>query len=265
MTQEQLNQILQQLHRPPTTSNPKVEDPELYYGEGAKPRAFLTQCELRFNCEMNKFDMEWKRVNYASSRCRGNAWVWIEPSITKGQSIYETREGFKTAISRAFGEADSKEVARRKFKGIRQGACSAAAYWAEFQRIKADLDYNDAMYIDQSNDRLNTNVQTQLALLDSRPDNMTDFANKAIAMDNRLFNFRTLRTRYEPQFHHHPDTKGPNHESQPSDPEPMQLDSTWRPRPRDKIEDDKHKRNNECFNCGKMGHYAAKCPSRRPY
>jgi hypothetical protein len=120
-------------------------------------------------------------------------------------------------------------VARRKFKAIRQGARSAAAYCAEFQRIKADLDYNDAMYMDQFNDRLNTDVQRELALLDSCPDNMTDFANKAIALDNQLFHFHTLRTRYEPQFHHHPYTKGPNHESQPSDPEPMELDSTQRP------------------------------------
>jgi hypothetical protein len=58
MTQKQLNEILHQLHWPPTMSNPKVEDPELYYGERAKLRAFLTQCELKFNCEMNKFDME---------------------------------------------------------------------------------------------------------------------------------------------------------------------------------------------------------------
>jgi hypothetical protein len=58
ITQEQLNQILQQLHWPPTTSNPKVEDPELYYGERAKLQAFFTQYELKFNCEMNKFDME---------------------------------------------------------------------------------------------------------------------------------------------------------------------------------------------------------------
>jgi hypothetical protein len=45
----------------------------------------------------------------------------------------------------------------------------------------------------------------------------------------------------------------------------MELDSTRRPRPRDKIEDEKHKRNNECFNYGTMGHYAAKYPIRRPY
>jgi hypothetical protein len=83
-----------------------------------------------------------------------------------------------------FGDTDSKEVARRKFKGIQQGARLVVSYWAEFQRIKADLDYNNAMYINQFNDGLNTDIQRQLALLDSHPNNMTDFANKAIALDN---------------------------------------------------------------------------------
>jgi hypothetical protein len=93
-------------------------------------------------------------------------------------------EGFKTAISRVFSEADSKEVLRRKFKGIWQGAYSVAAYWAKFYRIKADLNYNNTMYIDQFNDTLNTDIQRQLALLNSHPNNMIDFANKAIALDN---------------------------------------------------------------------------------
>jgi hypothetical protein len=198
MSTDQLQHFLQQLYYPPAPSNPKVEDPELYYSERPKLRAFLTQCELKFNCEPNKFDLDTKKVNYTSSRCRGNAWAWIEPSIMKGQSSYKTWEEFKTAITRAFGEADSKQVARRTFKGIRQGNRSVAAYWAEFQRIIADLDYNDPLYIDQFNDGLHIDVQRQLALLDTRPETMIDFANKAITLDNRLFNFRTLRTRNEP-------------------------------------------------------------------
>jgi hypothetical protein len=141
-----------------------------------------------------------------------------------------------------------------------------AAYWAEFQRIKSDLKYNDETYIDQFSDGLNTDVQRQLALLDEqRPTDLTEFANKAIALDNRLFNFRTLRTRYEPQFHHHPYQKGPSHDSRSSDPEPMELDSTRRPKLRDRAKDDKRKRNNKCFNCGRIGHYAAKCPNKRAY
>jgi hypothetical protein len=54
-------------------------------------------------------------------------------------------EEFKTTIRWAFREVDSKEVARRKFKAIRRGNRLAAAYWAEFQRIMVDLNYNNLM------------------------------------------------------------------------------------------------------------------------
>jgi hypothetical protein len=160
ITNDQLQQLLQQLQpHPAPSSNPKVEDPELYYGERPKLWVFITQCKLKFNCKPDKFDNDVKRVNYASSRCQGNAWAWIELSINRGRSTYTTWEEFKTAITRAFGKADSKEVASRTFKAARQGNRSGAAYWADFQRIMADLKYNDAMYIDQFNDGLHIDVQ----------------------------------------------------------------------------------------------------------
>jgi hypothetical protein len=145
----------------------------------------------------------------------------------KGQSSYKTWEEFKTVITRAFGEADSKEVARRKFKSIQQGNCSVATYWAEFQRIMADLDYNDPLYINQFNDSLHIDVQRQLALLDTRPETIIDFANKAIALNNCLFNFQTLRTRNEPQYYRDHQTRH-SHNLEPMllNPTPMELDTT---------------------------------------
>jgi hypothetical protein len=108
----------------------------------------------------------------------------------------------------------------------------------------ADLDYNDAMYIDQFNDGLHIDVQRQLALLDTRPTTMIEFANRAIALDNRLFNFCTLRTRNEPQYYReygnaHP--KPLQHQQEPAlpDPEPMELDATRRFRFRNRIEEKK--------------------------
>jgi hypothetical protein len=56
---------------------------------------------------------------------------------------------------------------------------------------------------------------------------MIDFANKDIALDNRLFNFRTLRTRNEPQCYRDHQTGYPrNPEPMLSDPTPMELDAT---------------------------------------
>jgi hypothetical protein len=112
MMMEQLQTLLQQLYSPHPASQPKIEDPELYYGERSKLRAFIIQCELKFNCEPMKFNQDSKKVNYASARCRGNAWSWIEPSMKEeGVSKYETWKEFKLAITHTFREADSKEVA----------------------------------------------------------------------------------------------------------------------------------------------------------
>jgi hypothetical protein len=55
-----------------------------------------------------------------------------------------------------------------------------------------DLDYNDTMYIDQFNDGLHANIQHQLTLLNTTLTTIIEFTNRAIALDNRLFNFHIL-------------------------------------------------------------------------
>jgi hypothetical protein len=50
-----------------------------------------------------------------------------------------------------------------------------------------------------------------------------------------------------------------------SDPTPMELDATQRPQGKDRMEEEKRRRNNECYNCGKSGHYSARCPMKKPY
>ena len=137
-----LQELIAQRGRNDRNSQPKIEDPELYYGERVKFRAFLVQCELKFNCEVHRFQDDSGKVHYANSRCRGVAWKCIQPCITEGRSSFRTSEEFKTAIHPAFGEIDAKEIAKVKFNKIEQVARSTALYWAEFHITIADLDYN---------------------------------------------------------------------------------------------------------------------------
>jgi hypothetical protein len=122
------------------------------------------------------------------------------------------------------------------------------------------------LYYGKFNDSLHIDVQGQLALLDTRPETMIDFAKKAIALNNRLCNFRTLQTWNEPQYYWDYQTgHSRNLEPMLSDPTPMELDTTRRPRGKDRLEEEKRRRNNECYNCGKSGHYSAHCPTKKPY
>ena len=191
-TDEQLQDLVQSLaggHGQPR--EPKIEDSELFNGDRMKVRSFITQCELVFQAKPRTYGTDQSKVAFASGRLRGNAWDWVESSIKDGVSTYTTWTQFKDDLAKAFGEADTREVARRKLHHCKQGPRSAATYWAEFQKLKHDLNYNDATYIDFFYDRLHPEVQRQLAIIDSLPTKITEYAHKAISLDNKLYNYRT--------------------------------------------------------------------------
>jgi hypothetical protein len=88
-----------------------------------------------------------------------------------------------------------KEVAKVKFNKIEQGNRSVALYWADFQNIIVDLDYNDSAYIDRFDAGLPERTQIQMAMLPVRLTTIVDYANKAIEIDNRLYNIRARHKR----------------------------------------------------------------------
>jgi hypothetical protein len=45
----------------------------------------------------------------------------------------------------------------------------------------------------------------------------------------------------------------------------MEPDATRRSRGKDRVEEEKRRRNNQCFNCGKTGYFLARCLNKKPY
>jgi len=234
-TDDQLQQFTAQILasvRRDGRNQPKVEDPEYFHGDKGRLRDFLAQCELKYNSESHKFATDANKVNYASSKCRGSAWQWVRTSIQEGQSSYTTWAAFKTALTRAFGETDEREVALAKYRAITQGRRSAAAYWAEFQKIIADLNYGQPEYIDQFKRGLHHKVRKQLALMETLPDTIIELANQVIALDNRLFNFRSTNElrQYQPHPQNYQSFTPTVQQPPPRDPDAMDLDATRRNR-----------------------------------
>jgi hypothetical protein len=264
------------------SSNPKIKEPDPYHGERTKLRPFLAHCELKFRTEPNKFDTDEKKIAYTSSLLKGVAWNWVEPLITAENAPAMTWAEFKTAMGRAFGEIDTREVAYEKFQKIQQGNRSAAAYWADFQKIKADLPYADNVCVDRFRSGLHFEVRRHMTMNGVRTDELLTYATAAIEADSRLYNLGLLGTRNDAQRQPRSTFTPRETTTTLPDPEPMDLDATRRYRFAGRPGNRPTGANRPttggtrtpfgpCYNCGRRGHLMKDCrfpkkpQNRRPF
>jgi len=128
-------------------------------------------------------------------------------------------------MKHGFGQVDAEEIAFEKFQKIQQGNRTAATYWAEFQRIKADLPYADNVCIARFRDGLHPEVKRHLVMSETHATVLVDYATAAIKTDSRLCKLgvisRLPAASPEARFHVH--TREPP-AAPPGD--PMDLDAT---------------------------------------
>jgi len=155
------------------------------------------------------------------------AWTWAETFLNQEGGINLTWEELKTNMKHAFGQVDAEEIAFEKFQKIQQGNRIAATYWAEFQRLTADLPYVDNMCIARFRDGLHPEVKRHLVMNEAPATVLVDYATTAIKTDSRLCNLGVINWRptTNPEARFHISTK----ESAPTPPgDPMDLDATRR-------------------------------------
>jgi len=245
----------------PRSSHPKLRDPEPFDGEQVKLRPFLAHCELKFRMEGNRFDDDAKKTEYAGALFKEVAWHWLEPLVTRQSRLQMTWDEFNVNMGHAFREVDTEEMVYEKFQKIQQGNRMATAYWAEFQKIKADLPYSDDLCIARFRSGLHQEVCRHLVISETPSTVLVDFATAAIKADSCLCHLGIIpgrnMTQLQDRFHTIP------RESASSSPgDPMDLDTTRRYRfaRRAGSRFPRWPPLNECYNCGPKGHFNRECP-----
>ena len=266
----------------------KVNNPEEYRGDRRCTETFLLQCRAYFDANPIKFPTEELRVKYATNLLRGEAFEWFKHIMKdhllnpeKDQDhdtkqIYGSWGNFEKALRTVYGELDEEKTAELQLQRLTQKG-SAADYAAKFQRLSSKTQWNDEALLAAFRNGLKDHLKDDLARLETPPKTMDKMITTVIRIDNRVYERKLEKMNGRPLFFGH---KKNNETSGPKKPYygpmPMELDAVHRKRQpanskrqverahqkdrtAEKFRELREKRNQKCFNCDQMGHWARDC------
>jgi len=106
-------------------------------------RGWIAQLRMVIRHKPGSFPDEQSKMRYAFNRLRGVALGQILPHIQEDGTIgLEDLPAFIQLLEAAFGDPDRVATAERKMREIKQKNREFSQYYAEFQVIAADLDWN---------------------------------------------------------------------------------------------------------------------------
>jgi hypothetical protein len=128
----------------PTGRKGQTDPKKFNRQDRGKLRSFVALlCLWLINCP-GEFPSEQSKLHYVFSRLEGAALEQMIHLIKNDHINLKNFEAFVTSLDEAYGDPDHVNTAERTLTKLRQGNRDFITYYAEFQHLIADLDWNDA-------------------------------------------------------------------------------------------------------------------------
>jgi hypothetical protein len=251
------------------TPEPQPATPDKFDGRNFPCRQFLNQLGIHFHIYSEYYPSDESKVNYALSLLKGPALDWASTVIDANDPVLHDYPAFTHKISSLYEEPDKEENAENSISCLRQGKDTAVEYVAKFQDIARNVPWNERALIYQFKKGLNDSLKDELAGKD-RPRSLEEMIILITRLDNRLAE-RARERISEGSVPRYPlsDYKKHSYSSytpKPSStPVPRGINGPQKEHGDSLSKEERHQArsaNDECFYCGKPGHFIGNCQER---
>ena len=230
----------------------KIGTIEKFEGDKKKLRSFLT--DVRVHHKLERILAEADKTMFAITHLGGNPKIYFEPFTKEflgkdpedwGEAtrrIFSDYSAFEMLLESAFGNVDMAKEQAQKIVELKQTK-SAAKFATEFLHLKSYLDWEETAYMQVFEQALKPEVRRGL-LYAPKPRNLLSLIDNAVRIDNAEYEIRKQRA---------PGVGNPR----------TRKDKEGDTVMTGAVSQQEAKKKGLCFFCGRKGHMARNCYSKK--
>jgi len=262
-------------HQPEDRGQKFPDSPDFSGSDRTQLRGWIAQLRMVIRHTPSRFPDEQAKMRYAFNRLSGIALKQILPHVRdNGEIGLEDLPAFIQLLEAAFGDPDRVATAERNMKEIKQKNREFSLYYAEFQVIAADLDWNPSALRNALRSGLSEEMKDSFIHTDM-PEELPAFVTLCQKRDNQIRQRKAEKAAQQKWTTSAGSPSAPRAPVPPRAPEaapagtvpgytgpaPMDLSAGRR-----RISDEERAKrfaDGRCLYCGGFNHRAAECAAKK--
>ncbi|ELR07455.1 hypothetical protein GMDG_08424 [Pseudogymnoascus destructans 20631-21] len=239
-----------------------IPDPPILT-DGIEPafEDWVVKIRLKLEANIDHFPNDKMQMSYLQSRLAGLAVRHVNPRLhITSPNMLQSAEEILQLLKKVFSDP-GRHTAQTEYHKLYQGKNTFATFWAEFQRLTAELDYSEETLLDDLRFKINQSLQKAL-VAEVGTTTLHEFAKKCMLVDQNLQRIQEKKKRIKPQPFAYQKQSGQSPTTSTAV-EIVALQKKLYRHPHQDPEKESLMKLGKCFHCHGSGHRARNCPQKQ--